>query len=55
MKTKRQLIYDDFTAVAEDLIAREITNPRRLGLKGGSNGGLLTGVMRPAPGLGTPR
>jgi prolyl oligopeptidase len=41
---KRQIIYDDFTAVARDLIARKITSPRRLGIQGGSNGGLLMGV-----------
>ncbi|MFI4976435.1 MAG: prolyl oligopeptidase family protein [Caulobacterales bacterium] len=44
LKTHRQLIYDDFTAVAKDLIARKITSPRRLGIEGGSNGGLLMGV-----------
>jgi prolyl oligopeptidase len=43
-KTHRQLIYDDFAAVGEDLIARKITSPRRLGIVGGSNGGLLMGV-----------
>jgi len=42
--TKRQIIYDDFAAVAEDLIARKLTSPRRLGIEGGSNGGLLMGV-----------
>jgi len=41
---KRQIIYDDFAAVARDLIARKITSPRRLGIEGGSNGGLLMGV-----------
>lgn len=45
LKTNRQVIYDDFIAVAEDLIARGITSPRRLGIMGGSNGGLLMGVM----------
>ena len=45
LKTKRQLIYDDFAAVARDLIARKITSPRRLGIEGGSNGGLLMGVQ----------
>jgi prolyl oligopeptidase len=45
LKTKRQLIYDDFIAVAEDLVARKITSARRLGVMGGSNGGLLMGVM----------
>jgi len=42
--TKRQIVYDDFAAVARDLIARKITAPRRLGIEGGSNGGLLMGV-----------
>ena len=44
LKTRRQIIYDDFAAVANDLIARKITSPRRLGIQGGSNGGLLMGV-----------
>jgi prolyl oligopeptidase len=44
LKTQRQRIYDDFAAVGEDLIARGITSPRRLGIEGGSNGGLLMGV-----------
>ena len=43
-KTHRQLAYDDFAAVAHDLIARRITSPRHLGIEGGSNGGLLMGV-----------
>ena len=45
LKTKRQVIYDDFAAVAQDLITRKITSPRRLGIQGGSNGGLLMGVQ----------
>ncbi|HEY1751651.1 MAG TPA: prolyl oligopeptidase family serine peptidase [Caulobacteraceae bacterium] len=44
LKTHRQLIYDDFAAVAKDLIAKGVTSPRRLGIQGGSNGGLLMGV-----------
>jgi prolyl oligopeptidase len=44
LKTHRQLIYDDFAAVARDLIAKKITTPRHLGIQGGSNGGLLMGV-----------
>ena len=44
LKTKRQIIYDDFASVARDLVARKITSPRRLGIQGGSNGGLLMGV-----------
>jgi prolyl oligopeptidase len=45
LKTRRQVVYDDFIAVAEDLIARRITSTRHLGIEGGSNGGLLMGVM----------
>ncbi|WP_027467444.1 prolyl oligopeptidase family serine peptidase [Deefgea rivuli] len=40
----RQLSFDDFIAIAEDLIARGITSPRRLGIQGGSHGGLLVGA-----------
>ncbi len=43
-KTKRQIIYDDFAAVAKDLFARKLTSPAKLGIYGGSNGGLLMGV-----------
>lgn len=51
-KTKRQVIYDDFAAVARDLMARGLTSPERLGIYGGSNGGLLMGVeMIQHPGL----
>ncbi|MBL4617870.1 MAG: S9 family peptidase [Robiginitomaculum sp.] len=45
LKMKRQVIYDDFIAVAEDLIANKLTSPKHLGIRGGSNGGLLMGVM----------
>jgi prolyl oligopeptidase len=44
LKTHRQRIYDDFAAVGQDLATRRITSPRRLGIEGGSNGGLLMGV-----------
>ena len=44
LKANRQKVYDDFFAVSQDLIARKITSPRRLGVMGGSNGGLLMGV-----------
>lgn len=50
LKENRQLAYDDFIAVAEDLIERKITSPEHLGIYGGSNGGLLVGatfVQRP--------
>ena len=45
-----QRSFDDFIAVAQDLVARGITSPRHLGIMGGSNGGLLVGatfVQRP--------
>ncbi|NJO70187.1 MAG: S9 family peptidase [Bacteroidetes bacterium] len=44
IKDKRQNAYDDYFAVAEDLIKRNITSPAHLGIFGWSNGGLLTGV-----------
>jgi len=44
LKENRQRVYDDFFAVSQDLIDRKITSPRRLGIMGGSNGGLLMGV-----------
>jgi prolyl oligopeptidase len=44
LKTHRQRIYDDFYAVGQDLVTRKITSSRRLGIIGGSNGGLLMGV-----------
>ncbi|UVO30353.1 prolyl oligopeptidase family protein [Bradyrhizobium arachidis] len=40
----KQRTWDDFIAVAEDLIQRKITSPRRLGVSGGSQGGLLVGT-----------
>jgi prolyl oligopeptidase len=45
LKENRQRAYDDFIAIGEDLIARGVTSPGHLGILGGSNGGLLTGVM----------
>jgi len=44
LNENRQLAFDDFAAVAQDLIARGITSPRRLGIYGRSNGGVLTSV-----------
>ncbi len=44
LKENRQKAFDDFAAVARDLIARKITAPRHLGISGGSNGGLLVGA-----------
>lgn len=45
LKANRHKAYEDFAAVAEDLVARKITSPKRLGIQGGSNGGLLMGNM----------
>jgi len=45
LKHHRHLVYEDFAAVARDLITRGLTTPPRLGAEGGSNGGLLMGVM----------
>jgi len=45
LKTNRQRIYDDFIAVGEDVIADGLATPETLGIFGGSNGGLLMGVM----------
>jgi prolyl oligopeptidase len=44
LRENRQRAFDDFAAVAKDLIARKITSPRRLGIYGRSNGGVLTSV-----------
>ena len=41
---ERQEAFDDFAAVARDLQQRRITSPRRLGIYGRSNGGVLTSV-----------
>jgi prolyl oligopeptidase len=45
LKTNRQVIFDDMAAVAEDLIETKLTSSKKLGIMGGSNGGLLMGVM----------
>jgi prolyl oligopeptidase len=45
LKEKRQNAFDDFIAVAQDLIRRNITSPQHLGIMGGSNGGLLVGAV----------
>lgn len=45
LKGDRHLVYEDFAAVARDLVTRGLTTPERLGAQGGSNGGLLMGVM----------
>jgi prolyl oligopeptidase len=45
LKADRLRAYEDFAAVARDLIDRKITSPQHLGIQGGSNGGLLVGNM----------
>lgn len=44
LKTNRHKAYEDFEAIAQDLIDRNITSPKHLGIQGGSNGGLLMGA-----------
>ena len=49
---KKQNVFDDFVAVAEDLIRTKVTRPEKLAIAGGSNGGLLIGaVMEQRPDL----
>jgi prolyl oligopeptidase len=45
MREGRHLVHEDFAAVAADLVKRGVTTVERLGAQGGSNGGLLMGVM----------
>ena len=45
LKANRHRAYEDLAAVARDLVATGVTAPERLGVQGGSNGGLLTGNM----------
>jgi prolyl oligopeptidase len=45
LRENRPRAYEDFAAVATDLVDRGITSTPQLGIEGGSNGGLLTGVM----------
>lgn len=50
MLGKKQNVFDDFIAAGEFLIEKKYTSPAHLGIRGGSNGGLLTGaalVQRP--------
>lgn len=44
LRENRHKAYEDFYAIAEDLIKRKITSSKHLGIRGGSNGGLLTSV-----------
>jgi len=44
LRQHRQRAFDDFLAVAQDLVGRGVTTARQLGIMGGSNGGLLVGA-----------
>ena len=45
LQQNRQRSHEDFQAVAQDLIARDITSQPKLGIMGGSQGGLFMGAM----------
>lgn len=45
LKQNRLRAYEDFAAVAQDLYSRKVSRPEKLGIQGGSNGGLLVGNM----------
>jgi prolyl oligopeptidase len=45
MREGRHKVAEDFAAVADDLVQRGITTVGQLGAQGGSNGGLLMGIM----------
>lgn len=44
-RENRQKSYNDFYAIAEDVIRKRVTSPQHLGIRGGSGGGLLVGML----------
>ncbi len=45
LKENHHKAFDDFTAIARDLVKRGLTTPKQLAIMGGSNGGLLVSAV----------
>ena len=44
IRENKQRTWDDFIAIGDDVVKRGLTSPKRLGIQGGSQGGLLVGT-----------